>query len=81
MAHKALAKQPGFVAFKYDFVAAEAKRLDKQKEAMSIWEREPRITLPQPASPVLLNAQGNRDIDLTKELIRTRDNRPMRLRE
>ena len=81
MAHKALAKQPGFVAFKYDFVAAEAKRLDKQKEAMSIWEREPRITLPQPASPVLLNVQGGRDIDRTKDLIRTRDNRPMRLRE
>ena len=81
MAHKALAKQPGFVAFKYDFVAAEAKRLAKQKEAMSIWQREPGTTLPKPASQVLLNAQGGRDIDRTKELIRTRDNRPMRLRE
>ncbi|MDP6677333.1 MAG: cytochrome c3 family protein [Verrucomicrobiota bacterium] len=81
MAHKALLKQPGFGGFEYDFVAAEAKRLAKRKEAMGIWLREQRIDLPQPAGPVLLNAEGVRDVDRVQRLIRTRDNRPMRLRE
>jgi len=81
MAHKALVKQPGFGSFEYDFVAAEAKRLANQKEAMEIWLREQRIDLPQPAGPVLLNAEGVRDVDRVQRLIRTRNNRPMRLRE
>ena len=81
MANKALVKQPGFLAYKYDFVADEAKRLAKQKEAMGIWLREQRIKIPLPAGPVLLNAQGVRDVDRVQTLIRTRDNRPMRLRE
>ena len=81
IAHKALVKQPGFVAYKYDFVADEAKRLAKQKEAMGIWLREQRIKIPLPAGPLLLNAQGVRDVDRVQNLIRTRDNRPMRLRE
>ena len=81
LAHKALVKQPGFVAYKYDFVADEAKRLAKQKEAMGIWLREQRLKIPLPAGPVLLNAQGVRDVDRVQTLIRTRDNRPMRLRE
>ena len=53
----------------------------KQKEAMGIWLREQRIKIPLPAGPVLLNAQGVRDVDRVQTLIRTRDNRPMRLRE
>jgi len=81
MAHKALMKQPGFGAFEYDFVTAEAKRLANRKEAMEIWLREQRIDLPQPAGPVLLNAEGVRDVDRVQRLIRTRNNRPMRLRE
>ena len=81
IAHKALVKQPGFLAYKYDFVADEAKRLAKQKEAMKIWQSEQRITLPNPANPVLLNEQRARDVDRVQDLIRTRDNRPMRLRE
>ena len=79
--HKALLKQPGFVAYKYDFVADETKRLAKQKEAMKIWQSEQRITLPNPANTVLLNEQRARDVDRVQDLIRTRDNRPMRPRE
>ena len=74
-------KQPGFVAYKYDFVADETKRLAKREEAMNIWQQELRITLPKPVAPVLLNEQRVRDIDRVQDLIRTRDNRPMRLRE
>ena len=48
---------------------------------MEIWLREQRIDLPQPAGPVLLNAEGVRDVDRVQRLIRTRNNRPMRLRE
>ena len=48
---------------------------------MGIWLREQRIKIPLPAGPVLLNAQAVRDVDRVQTLIRTRDNRPMRLRE
>ena len=81
IAHKALLKQPGFVTYKYDFVADETKRLAKQQEAMNIWRREQKITIPNPAGTVLLNEKRVRDFESIKDLIRTRDNRPIRLRE
>ena len=62
-------------------MADETKRLAKREEAMNIWQQELRITLPKPVAPVLLNEQRVRDIDRVQDLIRTRDNRPMRLRE
>ena len=81
MAHKALLKQPGFAAFEYDFVSDETERLIKQKEAMRIWLSEQQNTIPKPADTVLLNPQGDRYVDRVQNLIRTRDNRSMRLRE
>ena len=76
MAHKALARQPGFGEFEYDFVADEPARLAKRKAALAKWK-------PSPTNPaaVLLNANGQRLTNQVQQLIQTRDNRPMRLRE
>jgi len=76
MAHKALARQPGFGEFEYDFVADEPARLAKRKAALAKWK-------PSPTNPaaVLLNANGQRQTNQVQQLIQTRDNRPMRLRE
>ena len=80
MAHKALAKQPGFGGFEYDFVADEPARLAKREAALAKWAESTGDTPENPAA-VLLSADGQRLTNQVQQLIQTRDNRPMRLRE
>ena len=80
MAHKALAKQPGFKVFEYDFVADEPARLAKREAALAKWKLSTENTPTNPAT-MLLNANGQRLTNKVRQLIETRDNRPMRLRE
>ena len=80
MAHKALARQPGFGEFEYDFVADEPKRLAKREAALAKWKPPSALTPANPAA-VLLSADGQRLTNQVQRLIETRDNRPMRLRE
>jgi len=80
MAHKALAKQPGFGGFEYDFVADEPARLAKREAALAKWNT-PTAKPPTNPAAVLLGADGQRLTNRVQRLIQTRDNRPMRLRE
>ena len=80
MAHKALAKQPGFKVFEYDFVADEPARLAKREAALAKWKLSTKNTPTNPAT-MLLNANGQRLTNKVRQLIETRNNRPMRLRE
>jgi len=80
VAHKALTRQPGYSGFEYDFVAAETKRLTKREEALAKWKPPTGDTPANPAT-VLLAANGQRLTNQVQQLIDTRDNRPMRLRE
>ena len=80
MAHKALARQPGFGEFEYDFVADEPARLAKREAALAKW-KPPTGDVPGNPAGVLLSADGLRLTNRVQRLIQTRDNRPMRLRE
>ena len=80
MAHKALARQPGFGEFEYDFVADEPARLAKREAALAKW-MPPTGNVPGNPAGVLLSADGQRLTNRVQRLIQTRDNRPMRLRE
>jgi hypothetical protein len=80
MAHKALAKQPGFGGFEYDFVADEPARLAKRKAALAKWNTPTAKPPPNPAA-VLLSTDGQSLTNQVQQLIQTRNNRPMRLRE
>jgi hypothetical protein len=80
MAHKALSRQPGFGEFEYDFVADEPARLAKRKAALTKWNTSTAKPPPNPAA-MLLGADGQRLTNQVQQLIQTRDNRPMRLRE
>jgi hypothetical protein len=80
MAHKALARQPGFGEFEYDFVADEPARLAKREAALAKWN-PPTGDVPGNPAGVLLSADGLRLTNRVQRLIQTRDNRPMRLRE
>ncbi len=81
IANKALLKQPGFDSFKFDFVADEVERIEKQKKAMEIWLNSEKSKNPVPSDTILLNDQGLRQNKRVQDLISTRNNRPMRLRE
>ena len=87
MAHKALARQPGFGGFEYDFVAYEparlaqaALRLARRKAALAKWNTPTAKPPPNPAA-VLLSTDGQSLTNQVQQLIQTRNNRPMRLRE
>ena len=81
IANKALLKQPGFDSFKFDFVADEVERIEKQKKAMEIWLNSEKSKNLVPSDTILLNDQGLRQNKRVQDLISTRNNRPMRLRE
>ena len=81
IANKALLKQPGFSSFKFDFVADEDERLEKQKKALKIWLNNEKKEHPVPSDTILLDEQGGRQKNRVQDLIKTRNNRPMRLRE
>ena len=81
IANKAILKQPGFDSFKFDFVADDAELLEKQKKAMEIWLNSEKNNPPTPSGAVLLNDEGLRQKKKVKDLINTRNNRSMRLRE
>ena len=80
VAHKALVRQPGYSGFEYDFVAAEPKRLAKREAALAKWKPST-ADAPQNPATVLLGTNGQRMTNRVQQLIETRDNRPMRLRE
>lgn len=81
IANKALSKQPGFDSFKFDFVADEIERLEKQKKAMGIWLNSEKSNYPTPSENILLNNQGLRQQMRIQDLINNRNNKSMRLRE
>ena len=81
IANKSLLKQPDFGSFNFDFVADEVKRLEKQKKAMEIWTNSNKSNRPIPSDAVLLDDQGLRQKKKAQDLINSRNNRPMRLRE
>ena len=81
IANKALLKQPGFDSFKFDFVADEIERLEKQKKAMGIWLNSEKSNYPTPSENILLNNQGLRQQMRIQDLINNRNNKSMRLRE
>ena len=81
IANKALLKQPGFNSFKFDFVADEDERLKNQMKAMEIWLNNEKRKLTIPSDTILLDEQGGRQKKRVQDLIKTRNNRPMRLRE
>ena len=80
MAHKALTRQPGFEDFEYDFVAGETSRLARREVALARWTLLTGNTPTNPAT-VLLDTDGQRLTNKVRQLIETRDNRSMRLRE
>ena len=81
IANKALSKQPGFDSFKFDFVADEIERLEKQKKAMGIWLNSEKSNYPTPSENILLNNKGLRQQMRIQDLINNRNNKSMRLRE
>ena len=81
IANKALLKQPGFNSFKFDFVADEDERLENQKRAMEIWLNNEKRKYTIPLDTILLDEKGGRQKKRVQDLIKTRNNRPMRLRE
>ena len=80
MAHKALTRQPGFEGFEYDFVADETSRLARRKTALAKWTL-PTGNMPTNPNTLLLDTDGQQLTNKVRQLIETRDNRPMRLRE
>jgi len=80
MAHKALTRQPGFEGFEYDFVADETSRLARREAALTKWTPSTGDTPTNP-NTLLLDTDGQQLTNKVRQLIETRDNRPMRLRE
>ena len=80
MAHKALTRQPGFEGFEYDFVADETSRLARREAALTKWTL-PTGNMPTNPNTLLLDTDGQQLTNKVRQLIETRDNRPMRLRE
>ena len=80
MAHKALTRQPGFEGFEYDFVADETSRLARRVAALTKWTPSTGNTPTNP-NTLLLDTDGQQLTNKVRQLIETRDNRPMRLRE
>ena len=80
MAHKALTRQPGFEGFEYDFVADETSRLARREAALTKWTPSTGNTPTNP-NTLLLDTDGQQLTNKVRQLIETRDNRPMRLRE
>lgn len=79
IAYRSLRAQPGFAAFRYDFLAPPAQRVADRSRAIDIWQRT--RGAPRPDRSLLLDAEGWPDGDAVNRLFGQRDNRSVNLVE
>ncbi len=80
IASRSLKSLPAFASLEYDFVAPPRSRLAAQRSTMGIWDRE-RRGLPRSRPEVLVDGNGVLEVNEMLRLLKTRDNRPVLLRE
>jgi hypothetical protein len=71
---------PGFGGFTFDFIAPAQSRREAQLRSMATWDRV-RSRPARPAPELLLDTNGNVDIESVLRLLKQRDNRRILLRE
>jgi len=82
VAVRSLRRLPGFAGFDFDFIAERGVRLERQREARQLAERELARSRPGPHVPDLpLDASGRIDPAFLAEQLRSRDPRPIRIAE
>lgn len=80
IASRSLKSIPGFAPLDYDFAAPQPLRYAAQLTTMRMWDRERGgIRLTQPA--LLFDPRGSLQVDEMLRLLKTRNNRPVLLRE
>jgi hypothetical protein len=80
IAERSLRTVPGFSALQYDFVAPQKERYQAQLRTMTTWDRsrsKPGRTDPH----LLMNSQGNINVEGVLRLLKERNNRRVLLRE
>jgi hypothetical protein len=71
---------PGFSGLQYDFVAVQKERYQAQLRTMATWDRSRRRPGRTDAQ-LLLNADGNVNVEGVLRLLKERNNRRVLLRE
>jgi hypothetical protein len=79
VAARSLRSLPGYEGFEYDFLAASPKRAERMEAATRHWMNATRTSSAK--STVLMQPDGKLDLDRLGELERTRDNRPVTIKE
>jgi hypothetical protein len=82
VALRSLRRLPGFASFDFDFIAERGARLERQREARELAEREFARRRPAPPTRDLpLDPAGRIDPAFLAEQLRSRDPRPIRIAE
>ena len=81
IAARSLRTLPGFGQLEYDFVQPEAQRVAAREAVLDRWFALPAETLDRTGPELLIDARGDLDYDLLRELSRRRDDRPLFLAE
>jgi len=79
VAARSLRSLPGYEGFEYDFLDASPKRAEQMEAATRHWMNASRTSSAK--STVLMQPDGKLDLDRLRELERTRDNRPVTIKE
>tara|TARA_Y100001934_G_scaffold45669_1_gene55299 strand:- start:9550 stop:11508 length:1959 start_codon:yes stop_codon:yes gene_type:complete len=80
IAARSLKRLPGFERSSYDFIANAGERESAILDSLSVWQSTVRTNIRNHAN-VLLDAEGNRNIEKLSQLLSTRNNRPISLQE
>ncbi|MCG8651855.1 MAG: C cytochrome precursor [Pirellulales bacterium] len=80
IASRSLKSINGFQTFDFNFVAPRQQRLQKQAEALSKWQSQPILGLPD-AAAVLFDENGKLNQRVFSRISQQRDDRPMMLNE
>ena len=75
VSYRSLKKLSGFQEFPYDFLAPKPRRLEARKEALEIWQVQSRPPMGEQAKSILLNEQGDLQVEAVEAMLKKRDNR------
>jgi hypothetical protein len=81
VSYRSLKKLPGYEDFSYDFTAPRNTHKKSKNLALEIWQKQTREPFGQSAPAILLNSQGQLDVEALEAIYKQRDNRQIAIFE
>ncbi|MBC7819173.1 MAG: hypothetical protein IAG10_19965 [Planctomycetaceae bacterium] len=81
VSYRSLKKLPGYEEFLYDFVITKERREQGKNQALRIWQTRTHPAFGELGNSILMNQEGQLDIEAAEEILKKRDNRRIAIPE